>query len=312
MRLFYEGWMMLDANSSVATDELQNDENQLATKMSVTTDENHTPTISIAGTPVIDIYHTIQIPQLTEFPVQEFFNVPFSHHTHILAGVKDTPSRYYYIRRTAEEHLSVEQLKKLISEKAHEHTRLIPNNFPQTLSAAAARKAVMMFKDEYILNFINTEEIGERDSEDVDEHVMEQQIVQNIKKFIMTFGNDFSFVGNQYRLEVYGEEYFPDLLFFNRELNALVVVELKTGKFKPSYLGQLSTYLRILDDKVRKPHENHSIGIVLCKSANSELVEYVIQDYDKPMGVATYKTTADMPEPLRKALPDADELRKLL
>ena len=128
----------------------------------------------------------------------------------------------------------------------------------------------------------------------------------------MTFGNDFAFVGNQYHLEVYGEEFFPDLIFFNRELNALVVVELKTGKFKPSYLGQLTTYLQILDDKVRKPHENPSIGIVLCKSANKEFVEYVIQRYDSPMGVSTYKTSADMPENLRKALPDIEDMRKLL
>lgn len=314
MRLFYEGWIMLDANSSDATDELQNSENKPTDAPSVITDGKTSPRPAsiVEGTPAIDIYHTIQIPQLKDFPVQEFFNVPFSHHTRILAGVKDIPSRYYYIRRTSEEHLSVDKLKKLISEKAHEHTQIIPNNFPQTLSAAAARKAVTMFKDEYLLNFINTEEIGERDSEDIDEHVVEQQIVQNIKKFIMTFGSDFSFVGNQYRLEVYGEEYFPDLLFFNRELNALVVIELKTGKFKPSYLGQLSAYLRILDDKVRKPHENPSIGIVLCKSASNELVEYIIQDYDKPMGVATYKTTADMPEPLRKALPDTEDLKKLL
>jgi RecB family endonuclease NucS len=175
-----------------------------------------------------------------------------------------------------------------------------------------ARKAVMMFKDSYALPFINTEEIGERDKQDIDERVVEQQIVHNIKNFIMTFGNDFSFVGNQYHLEIYGEEFFPDLIFFNRELNALVVVELKIGDFKPSYLGQLTTYLKILDTKVRKAHENPSIGIVLCKSANKEFVEFVIQEFDRPMGVATYKTAEDMPERLRKALPDEKELKKLL
>ena len=106
-------------------------------------------------------------------------------------------------------------------------------------NASTARKAVMMFKDEYLLNFINVEEIGERDSADVDERVIEQQIIENIKKFIMTFGNDFAFIGNQYHLEVYGVEQFPDLLFFNRELNALVVIELKTGAFKTSYFGPI-------------------------------------------------------------------------
>lgn len=107
-------------------------------------------------------------------------------------------------------------------------------------------------------------------------------------------------------------EHFPDLLFFNRELNALVVFELKKGDFKSSYLGQLMSYLSILDAKVKKPHENPSIGIVLCKSAKRDYVEFVIRDYNKPMGVATYKTTAEMPEELRKALPDIEELKKLL
>ncbi len=175
-----------------------------------------------------------------------------------------------------------------------------------------ARKAVMMFKDSYALEFINTEEIGERESQDVDERVVEQKIIQNIKNFIITFGKDFSFIGNQYHLEVYGVEFFPNLLFFNRELNSLVVVELKMGDFKPSYLGQLTTYLQILDDHVRKPHENPSIGIVLCKSANKKFVEYVIQKYTSPMGVATYKTSDDMPEDLRKTLPNIEDLKRVI
>ena len=119
-------------------------------------------------------------------------------------------------------------------------------------------------------------------------------------------------MGNQQLLEVYGVEQFPDLLFFNRELNAMVVIELKTGEFKTSYLGQLMGYMTILDEKVRKPHENPSIGIVLCKSANREYVEFMIRDYSKPMGVATYKTADDMPENIRKVLPDMEDLKKLL
>ena len=170
----------------------------------------------------------------------------------------------------------------------------------------------MMFKDEYLLDFINIEEIGERDKNCIDERVVEKQIIENIKKFIMTFGKDFAFVGNQYHLEVYGESFFPDLLFFNRDLNALVVFELKTGDFKSIYLAQLMTYLRILDDKVRKSHENPSIGIVLCRNANKDFVKYVIQDYDKPMGVATYKTATDMPEHLRNSLPDQETLLRLM
>lgn len=324
MRLFYDNWQMLDANSSVATDELS------PSKSCVTTHESqkskscvitHDLTIEQSinnlrkseSNNMIDIYHSITIPNIVGFPIEDFFKVPFTHHVEIYRKVEDVQARYYYIRRTAEEHLAVEALEKIIKQKAFENQERLPNNFEQTISnSSMARKAVMMFKDSYALQFINTEEIGERDRQDVDERVVEQKIVQNIKKFIMTFGDDFTFVGNQYHLEVYGEEFFPDLIFFNRELNSLVVIELKTGEFKNSYLGQLTGYLQILDDKVRKPHENPSIGIVLCKSANKAYVEYVIKAFDKPMGVATYTTAADMPENLRKALPDMEDLKKII
>ena len=309
MRLFYEAWQMLDVDSSVATDNSQSTiaMAESSQESSVVTDE-----LQVADNK-IDIYHSICIPNAVEFPVEDFFSVPFTHHVEIYQKNKDLEARYYYIHRTAQEHLSVDALEKLIKQQAYEHRELMPNNFKQTISnSALARKAVMMFKDSYQLDFINTEEIGERDQQDIDEKVVEKQIIQNIKNFIMTFGNDFTFVGNQYHLEIYGEENFPDLLFFNRELNALVVVELKIGKFKPSYLGTLTSYLQILDAKVRKPHENPSIGIILCKSANKEFVELVIQGYKSPMGVATYTTSADMPEELRRALPDIEELKRVL
>ena len=302
MRIFYDNWKSMDYISSVATDEI----------LPVTAGEIND--VQKEGTIIIGIENNaIKIDDISLFPVESFFKVPFSHHLLIIGNIKEIEARYYYIHRTAEEHLSVEQLKKIIRDNDFENRATMPNNFPKTISnSSLARKAVMMFKDEYLLDFINVEEIGERDKNDIDERVVEKQIVENVKKFIMTFGKDFAFIGNQYHLEVYGENFFPDLLFFNRNLNALVVFELKTGDFKSIYLSQLMTYLRILDDKVRKPHENPSIGIVLCKNANKDFVKYVIQDYDKPMGVATFDTSSEMPDELRKALPDVEELKKLL
>lgn len=289
MRRFYEAWNMLDSNSAVATAELQNSENQ------------------------IDIFHTLSISNIPDSPVEDFFKVPFTHHSAIISGPKETSARFYYIHRTVEEHLSVKKLRQLIKEDAYHSQGRMPNNFTRTINnPREARRAVEMFKDEYLLDFINVEEIGEREKIDVDERVVEQSIVQNIKNFIMTFGRDFAFIGNQYHLEIYGVEQFPDLLFFNRELNAMVCIELKLGEFKTSYLGQLFGYLQILDDKVRKPHENPSIGIILCQSANYSYAEYAVRDYSKPMGVATYKTLDDMPERLRKALPDMKKMMDLL
>lgn len=308
MRKFYENWMMLDAANTAA------DSN--STIVNVDSEEETNSTIAIVelegGENVVEV-GAMHIQELNDFPVEDFFRVPFTHHIRIIEGTKDIKARYYYIHKTAEEHLQVDKLTSLIKAGDYMHCDKMPSNFPKTISdATLARKAVMMFKDEYLLDFINVEEIGERDIADVDEKVVEQKIVENIKKFIMTFGNDFAFIGNQYHLEIHGVEHFPDLLFFNRELNAMVVVELKTGEFKTSYLGQLMGYLSILDAKVKKPHENPSIGIVLCKSANKDYVEFVIQDYNKPMGVATYTTSEEMPEKLRNALPDIEELKKLL
>lgn len=303
MRLFYENWSFLEDNSksTVMTDELTDKK----TNSSGTSDEFKTII------PISDL--KLSGVNLTDFPVEDFFKVPFSHHVEIFSKVKNLRERYYYIHRVVEENLQVDTLEILIKKDAYKHQKELPNNFERTITPASlARKAVEMFKDEYLLDFINVEEIGERDAADVDERVVENAIIHNVKNFIMTFGKDFTFVGNQYHLEAFNEEFFSDLLFFNRELNCLVVVELKRGEFKPAYLGQLSAYLRIIDDKIKKPHENRTIGIVLCKSMNKQFAEYVIQDYDKPMGVTTYKSLSEMPEDMQKVLPDIDDMKKIL
>ena len=175
-----------------------------------------------------------------------------------------------------------------------------------------ALKAIATFKDEYLLDYINVEELDVRDRQDIDEKMVENTIIHNVKNFILTFGKDFAFVRNQYHLDAFGEDQYIDLLFFNRELNCLVAVELKRGKFKTAYLGQLQGYLSVLDGFERKPHENPTIGIILCKDMNKSFVDYVIQDYAKPMGVATYMTSKDMSDKLRKALPDIEDLKRLL
>ena len=251
-------------------------------------------------------------PLATEFNWSDFFSIGFSHHTEIISKAKTLEARLFYIHECAIRYWSKYTLRDYLKADLYSHRGTLPNNFAQTLpDTKQALKAVCSFKDEYLLDFINVEELDEQE-EDLDEKIVEKSIVANVKKFIMTFGQDFSFIGNQYRVEVAGEEMFIDLLFFNRELNSLVAVELKSGKFRSSYLGQLNTYLSALDSYVRKPHENPSIGIILCREMNQTFVEFAVRDYNKPMGVATYRTSKDMPERLRNALPDIEELRKLL
>lgn len=251
-------------------------------------------------------------PVAIEINREEFLGISFSHHLEILQKTKDIQEVLFYIHQTILHKWDKYDLRNRLKEGLYQKQGAAANNFLQTMPVNDARKAVGMFKDEYLLDYINVEEMEADNPEDVDEKVIEQAIVRNIKKFIMTFGRDFAYIGNQYHLEIFGEELFPDLLFLNRELNCMVVVELKKGAFKPAYIGQLQTYMKVLDDKVRKPHENPTIGILLCKSSNKAFVEYVIRDYNSPMGVATYKTAEDMSEELRKALPDMDEMRKLI
>ncbi len=252
-------------------------------------------------------------PAAGDLNIDEFLGISFTHHVEILSKTETLQERVFYIHQAVVNRWSKYQLRDYLKARVYEHQGSLPNNFAGTIQdSRQSLKAIEMFKDEYLLDFINVEELGARDQEDLDERIVENAIVANIKRFIMTFGQDFTFVGNQYRVEALGQVHVIDLLFFNRELNSLVAFELKGGPFKAVYLGQLNIYLQVLDDFVRKPHENPSIGIVLCKDANRTYVEYAVRDYNKPMGVAVYRTMNDMPERLRKALPDVEELRKLL
>ena len=311
MRIFYEEWssssLLDNCNSSLASDELESD-NSNSTIMS---DELEETTEHIYSTDAI-----VKFSQLSNYGeefTKYFLAISFTHHRFIMSMVKDVEARLFYIELAAKESLSVRALQKAIQLDEYKHKGAMPNNFVQTLPASQqALKAISMFKDEYLLDFINVEELGVRDVEDIDERVVEQQIVQNIKCFIMTFGRDFAFLGSQYQVEALGHTHFIDLLFYHRELSCLVAIELKTGSFKNAYLGQLNAYLNILDDFVRKPNENPSIGIILCKDVDKTYAEYMVRTYDKPMGVATFRTADEMPEPLRKALPDIEELKKLL
>lgn len=289
MRTFFEFW------------------HQFINRQPTADDLPHSPAINIES-----LEQQLFTPHSGELHREEFLGISFSHHIEILRKSTNLQEVLFYIRQTYRHKWDKYELRDRLKANLYQTQGAAANNFLQTLPSYQASKAVAMFKDEYLLDYINVEEIDVDKADDVNERVVEQAIVRNIKKFIMTFGRDFAFIGNQYHLEIFNEELFPDLLFFNRELNCMVVVELKKGGFKPGYIGQLQTYMRVLDDKVRKPHENPTIGILLCKSANKAFVEYVIRDYNSPMGVATYKTAADMDTKLRNSLPDMEEMRKLL
>ncbi|MCF3112074.1 PDDEXK nuclease domain-containing protein [Niabella sp. CC-SYL272] len=234
-----------------------------------------------------------------------FTALSFTHHILLINKCKEMEERIYYMHQAASNHWTVHLLQHHIESNLYHKKGKLPNNFRKALPKTIAAHALNTFKDEYLLDFINI-------TPDDDERVFENKIINNIRQFILSLGTGFSFMGTQYRLVVDEEEFFTDLLFFNRVLQCLVAIELKRGRFKPEYAGKLNFYLNLLDDQVKLPHEHNSIGIILCKEKNNKVVEYAFKSMHKAMGVATYKTSKQLPSRLKKILPDAAALKKLL
>ena len=310
MRIFYEEWECMqpylidkkeplfqfseeELNRQLLSAELKNQNRQLATG-----DLNDSFLIQQLAT-----------AELENEWVELFLKVPFTQHRLIIRGAEVTEERVFYIQKVATEFWSFETLKHHLKSDLYQRQGKLAHNFQSTLSENAFRqKALMAFKDEMLLDFINIEDADEEPNE----RVLENAIVQNIKKFIMALGTEFSFIGNQHRLLIEDEEYFIDLLFFNRKIQSLVAIELKKGKFKAEYVGKMNLYLSALDEMVKQPHENPSIGIILCKEKNNKIVEFAFRDTSKPMGVVTYKTYNDLPEAYKNILPDTETLKSLL
>lgn len=290
MRQFYEEWEK----------HFQSTEHQKSIFRPLPTDEIQTDLLLINRPLLTD--------DLANLNFDDFLAIGFTHHYEILIKTKTVEERLFYINSCAKEFWSVEKLKYNLKISLFQKQGSLPNNFEKTIQNTNLQKqALQSFKDEYLLDFINIE-----DPDELDERLLENEIVLHIKKFIMALGSDFSFLGNQYRLEVDEKEFFIDLLFFNRRIQCLVAIELKRGEFKPEYAGKLNFYLSALDEYIKLPHENPSIGIILCKSQSQKIVEFAFRDTSKPMGVATYQLATQLPEQYRNMLPDAETLKKLL
>lgn len=300
MRMFYEAWNIIESNSSVTTDELT--EGQQSSDGDQEESRNKEAIV----------IRQLQLTNFPEFPLAEFLQISFTHHMAILTHAKDVNERLFYIRYCYDYKPAADDVPNIIKKQdLYHHQGNMPNNFLSTLpDYKQAYRAIRMFKDEYLLDYINVEELGMHD-EEVDERVIESNIVHNVKNFIMTFGRGFTFIGNQVHFDKLGHDHWIDLLFYNRDLRRTVVFELKRGNFKVAYLAQLSSYLRILNDDDRREGEEAPIGIILCKKADKAYVEYIMQDFRQPMGVATYKTADEMEPELLKVLPPKEELQRI-
>lgn len=229
--------------------------------------------------------------------------IGWSKHIVILTKCKETRQRQFYILATKKYGWTKDVLINKIEAKTYENYLLGQSNFDITLPDSIKNQAILALKDEYTFDLVGL-------AEEHSEYELEQAIIKNIRAFLMEFGTDFSFIGNQYRLEVDGKEYFIDLLLYNRRLQAMIAIELKIGEFQPEYKGKMEFYLNILNDTVKLPHENPAIGIIICKSKSRMIVEYALKSSNMPIGVATYSLSSELPEAYKKLLPTSEEIAK--
>ena len=230
--------------------------------------------------------------------------LPWGHNILIFSRIKNKKEREYYLKASAEMGWSRNVLLNQIKAGAYNYQKSMPkqHNFSRALPVHLTEQADESIKSVYNLDFLDiTKSVIERE--------LERRLVERIKRFMLELGKGFSFLGNQYRLVLGNNEYFIDLLFFNRILKCLVAIELKTGKFEPEYAGKMDFYLQLLDEQVRLKNENPSIGIILCAAKDNIVVEYALRSTKKPVGVAEYYLTNKLPKYLVGKLPDANALR---
>ena len=247
-------------------------------------------------------------------PLSAFLSVGFSQHREIVRAIQSKDEAWYYICASARALWSYEQLLQHLHSDDYHHIGALPNNFGKTLSPMTlASKAVRSFRDEYLLELVNLDNVDARADQDVDERVLSKALVSDVEKTIQALGgDDFCFMGREKRLIIEGEEVFIDLLFYHRSLRAMVAIELKMGKFRAAYLGQLELYLSALDATTKHPDENPSIGLLLCEKMNKGFVEFAVRDKSKPLGIATYKTLKSIPKPYQTLAPVIEGVRRVL
>ena len=210
-------------------------------------------------------------------------SVSWTHHTILMGALDSVPPLFFYLSMSVRERWSVRELRRQIDAALFERYVSVKRDPEKCLPSEAEQGDLLPFKDHYVLEFLGlTEEHSEKE--------LRKAILANLRDFFLEFGKDLTFVGEEYPLMIGGETFYIDLLFFHRRLQCLVSIDLKKGRFKPEYIGKSQFYVAALDEQIRLPHENPSVGLILCRSANSVQVEIALSAAAKKIGIATYQT----------------------
>ena len=240
-----------------------------------------------------------------EFVQQVVAQIPWGHNLVLVDKVSEPEERRWYLATCQKNGWSRSVLIHQIESGLYQRQVLADkvSNFERRLPSPQSELAVQTMKDPYIFDFIPFQE-------DMVERDIEQALVRDVTKFLLELGTGFAFLGNQYHLNVGGDDFYIDLLFYNLNLRCYVVIELKAGEFKPEYAGQLNFYLSAVDGILKQEQDNPSIGLLLCKSNNDLVAEYSLKDMSKPTGVSAYQVTSILPEEPGKQLPSIEDIQK--
>ena len=233
------------------------------------------------------------------------FKIPWGHNREIITKTKTVDEALFYVYKTIENNWSRNVLLNQIESGLYERQGKAINNFDISLPEPQSDLAKEILKDPYNFDFLTLKEI-------YNEKQLEDALIENITNFLLELGTGFSYVGRQYKLVIDDEEFYIDLLFYHIRLHSYVVIELKTGKFKPEYAGKLNFYVSAVDDMLKTEQDNPTIGILICKERNKTIVEYALRDISKPIGVSQYVLTKSLPEHYKNLLPSIDQLSREL
>jgi len=239
-----------------------------------------------------------------EFVQQAVAQIPWGHNLVLLDKITDNEERVWYVEACRKNGWSRAVLVHQIESGLYQRQVLADkvSNFETRLPSPQNELAAQTMKDPYVFDFISFRE-------DMVEHDIEEALVRDVTKLLLELGTGFAFLGNQYRLNVGGDDFYIDLLFYNLNLRCYVVIELKTGEFKPEYVGQLNFYLSAVDGILKKGQDNPTIGLLLCKSKNNLVAEYSLKDMSKPIGVSEYRVTNRLPVELEDQLPSVEDIQ---
>lgn len=236
-----------------------------------------------------------------QFVQQVVAQIPWGHNITLLTKVKETAERKWYAHAAIEYGWSRSVLVHQIESKLYQRQGKAVTNFAKRLPEKQSELAQLTLKDPYIFDFLSIgKEAHERD--------IENALVEHITRFLLELGAGFSYVGRQVHLEIGGDDFYLDLLFYHLKLRCYVVVELKSVAFKPEYIGKLNFYLSAVDATLRHESDNPSIGLILCKDKNRLVAEYALKDITKPVGISEYRLIESVPEDLQGSLPTIEQI----